>query len=154
MWIPSDYFFEQSLLELSECGASYPFSGVLCQAYLGLAIAPVPGINRATILSQFVEASYPGYARLPLNWRLPYFGSNNLWDLEAVCDHFAPTANDPNQLIQALFIASAVTGGQLLMSMALPLPGIDMSDIQDALTVVVRFGMDPLANWGDATLIS
>jgi hypothetical protein len=152
-WTPSDYFMEQELLEISECGASAPFSGVLCASYVGLAIAPVPGISRSTVLADFTEASFPGYTRQLLTWRLPYFSEGGLWVLEAACVHWQPTANDAGQLITAAFVVSAASGGQLLLSTALPSPGIPMTSTQDALTAIVRYGLDPNANWGDFTTV-
>jgi len=153
VWVPTDYFFEQALLQFSEDSVSSPFIGVLAGAYVGLGINPVPALNRGTLLSQIVEASFPSYARKPLTWRLPYFGVNGLWDLEAECVHWQPTGPDANQVVTCAFVATAISGGQLLLATTLPSPGVDMSSIQDALTGIVRFGLDPLANYGDFTQV-
>lgn len=153
MWVPTDYFFEQALLQLSENSPSSPFIGVLAGSYVGLAVAPTPALNRKTVLSQLVEATFPGYSRLLLDWRLPYFGTNSLWDLEAHCVHWQPTANDANQVMTVAFVVTAPVGGQLLLTTLLPNNGVDLSVTQDALTGIVRFGMDPLANWGDFTQV-
>jgi hypothetical protein len=152
-WVLTDYMMEQMLLELSECGASAPFSGVLCATYVGLVTAPLPALNRGMLLANFVEAAFPGYVRQLLTWRLPYFSEAGLWVLEAVCDHWQPTGSDAGQLIVGVIIATAATNGQLLAATALPSPGIDMSSPQDALTGIVRFGLDPNGNWGDFTAV-
>lgn len=154
MWVPTDYFFEQALLELSENSPSSPFIGVLAGAYIGLGVAPTPGLSRGTVLSQITEANFPGYARQPLTWRLPYFGTNGLWNLEAGCVHWQPTGSLAGNLCTLSFIVTAISGGQLLMASIFTPPGEDLSNVQDALTVVARFGMDPLANWGDCTPVN
>lgn len=153
MWVPTDYFMEQVLLQLSECEASAPFSGVLCGVYVGLATGVPPGLNRSTVLAQFTEAVFPGYARLPLTWRLPYFGTNGLWNLEADCVHWQPTANLAGQIQTSVFVASALSGGQLLLADVFPGPGVDLSNVQDALTMIVRYGFDPTGNYAGYVVV-
>jgi hypothetical protein len=149
MWVPTDYYFEQELLGESEDSVSSPFIGVLADTYLALAVAPFPGLNRGTLLGAFTEPTFPGYARKELVWQLPYFGLNGLWNLEALAVHWQPTANVSGNLILGAMIVTAASGGMLLMAITLPGSGRDMSNIQNALTAIARFGKDPLANWGD-----
>ena len=153
MWVPSDYYFEQELLGESEDSVSSPFIGCLAGVYLGLFVTPIPALTRGTVLSQFTEATFPGYARLPITWRLPYFGLNGLWNLEGGCLHWQPTSSSSGNLILGAMIVTAVSGGQYLMGLVFPGSGVPMASTQDALTCIPRFGKDPLANWGDCNLV-
>lgn len=153
VWVPSDYYFEQELLGESEDSVSSPFIGCLAGVYLALAVTPFPGLNRSTVLSAFTEASFAGYARQPITWRLPYFGLNGLWNLEGACIHWQPTGSDGTSLVLGAMIVTALTGGMYLMGLPFSSPGVPMSSIQDALTCIPRFGKDPLGNWGDCNLV-
>lgn len=153
MWVPSDYYFEQELLGESEDSVSSPFIGCLARCYLALAVSPFPGLNRSTVLADFTEPNFPGYARLPIVWRLPYFGLNGLWNLEGGCVHWQPSGPSVNNIVLGAMIVSSITGGMYMMGLTFPGSGVSMNSIQDALTCIPRFGKDPLANWGDCNLV-
>lgn len=134
---------------LNEHVASGSYSGPLYGAYLGLGVAPTPPFTELSVIGNVTEPLYTGYARQAIVWGTTYETAGQLQVLPAGSLTFQPSDAVHPSTITAVFIADALTAGNLLAGLLLPTPGVPLADATAALTLLVRFGMDYNGNWGD-----
>ncbi|HEX8809734.1 MAG TPA: hypothetical protein VF760_12150, partial [Xanthobacteraceae bacterium] len=76
-------------------------------------------------------------------------GSDGNWGIDGASVQFQPIDGSIPNIITGVFLASALTAGSLLASLALPSPGVPLNDANGALIVLPRFCFDVTANYGD-----
>jgi hypothetical protein len=153
VWIASLLFLQRMAAALVANQASGAYAGPLEAVYLGLYTNPTPVLNYNSTLANITEATFTGYVRKELVWDSAYFGAELYEYLEAGSLHWQPTDAVAPNVVTGLFIADAVSAGNLLLSGVFPPPGIPMSSSLNALTVIARFGLNSAQNWGDFTTL-
>jgi hypothetical protein len=130
-----------------------PFSGVLDGVFIGLGQAPTGTIKPSDTLAAITEADFDGYARLALTWKGPYIDPAGAAKIQADGNYFACTdATKPNQ-ITSMFVADALTAGNLLFSEVLPGGPIWMNALGNAFSLSVLFQLPVGVNYGDVVVI-
>lgn len=151
MYVVSTYLLNLLLTEM--IAASGTVIGALHGAFLGLAQFPSTTLNPSQGLSALTEADYNGYARQALTWSGPYTDASGQKAVQSNALYFAPTdALKPNQ-ITMMFVASAVTAGNLLYSEVLPGGPIFLNDATNAFGISSVFQLPNGANYGDSVII-
>jgi hypothetical protein len=147
MWVAT-YFFLLSIMDaLTQASVSAFYESVLGKTYCGLFIAPTPAPTPGLLMSGITEANYDGYARQPLVWFAPFLDSAGPADAAAQNLHFSPSdANVPNTITGA-FVASALTGGQLLLAAAFATP-VALTSPLLALNLAPVFQLPFTVNYG------
>ncbi len=122
MWVAT-YFFLLSVLDaLTQASVSAFYESVLGKTYCGLYIAPTPAPTPGLLMSGVTEANYDGYARQPLVWFAPFLDAAGPADAAAQNLHFSPSDAVVPNTITGAFIASTLSGGQLLLAAAFATP--------------------------------
>lgn len=154
MYVASTFFLEKLLAQLVDHAVVGPFSGVLDGTFCGLGQTPTGTLTPSQGLSAIKEADYDGYNRLPIVWKGPYLDVAGNSKLQADGLFFTPTdAVKPNQ-ITSVFIADAVTAGNLLISTILPNGPIWLNGPQNAFALSLLFQLLATGNYGDVIVIS
>jgi hypothetical protein len=153
VYVPTNFFLEKLLAQLIDHAIAGPFSGVLDGTFVGLAQFPSTTLNPSDGLSALTQATYSGYARQPIVWHGPYTDGAGQQAIQSGNLYFQPTdALTPNQ-ITMMFVADALTGGNLLFSEVLPGGPIFLTDATTAFGLSVVFQLPANANFGDAVII-
>jgi hypothetical protein len=152
MWVVTQYLLNLILSTLTKHAVAGPFSGALDGAYVGLFITPTQPMLPTQGISSITEATYDGYARLPLTWYPPYLDPAQVPTIESAGAHFVPTGSVVANQITGVFVSDAVVAGNLLMSCFLPMPGRQMAGVLNAMTVAALFQFG-VANYGGPTII-
>lgn len=153
MYVPTTFFLNKLLAQLIDHAIAGPYSGVLDGLYLGLAQFPSSTLNPAQGLSALTEATYTGYARQAITWRGPYTRGVDTQTIQSDALYFTPTdAITPNQ-ITMMFLADALTDGNLILSEVLPGGPIFLNGPENAFGISAVFEIPTDANYGDAVII-
>jgi hypothetical protein len=147
MWVLSFYFMNAMAQDLIEHLASVAYNGILEAVWLGLYTAPTSPPTPATLMSGITEATFDGYARVPLVWRPPYLDQLGPQNIVSSGAFFQPTDNLNPNTITGCFIADALIGGHLLMSSPLS-PPIALVDAQHAAAISAKFQLAFTNNYG------
>lgn len=153
MYVPTNFFLQKLLAQLVDHAVAGPFSGVLDGTYVGLGQQPTGTLSPSQGLSGITEANYDGYARLPLTWRGPYQTYPGSGSLQADNVFFQATGSVVGNQITSMFVADALTGGNLLFSEILPGGLIPMTGPTSAFGMAVLFQLAIGANYGDVVII-
>jgi hypothetical protein len=154
MWVPT-----QRLLQLAAAGlinhtASGNYDGPLRGAYLGLCIAPTPAFTELSTISSLTEATYTSYARQAIVWGTTYESAQDLQVIPAGSLVFQPSDAVTPNVITGVFMADAVSAGNLLCGLLFPGGGYPLPNAQSALEIAARFGLDFQGNWGDFAVLN
>ncbi len=153
MYVPTNFFLQKLLAQLIDHAVAGPYSGLLDGTYVGLGQQPTGTLTPNQGLSAITEANYDGYARLPLTWRGPYQTLSGSATLQADNVFFQATDTTvPNQ-ITTMFVADALTAGNLLFSEVLPGGIIPMIAPTSAFGMAVLFQLALGTNYGDVIII-
>lgn len=146
-WVPSLQFLLSCMYDLSEVETSSSLPNVLTGVYCGLFQAPTPFPTPALVMSGITECNYDGYARQLITWFPPFIDALGPVDLAARNMHFVPTDSTNPNTATGVFIATALTGGTLLLSAMLVTPAA-LGSILQALDVAPVFQLAFNANYG------
>lgn len=146
-WVPSLQFLLSLAYDLAGVETSASLPSVLTGVYLGLFQAPTPVPTSNLVMSGVTECNYDGYARQAISWFPPFVDAAGPIDLAGHNLHFVPTDSTAPNTATGVFIASASTGGVLLLSSLLVSP-VGLQSILQAVDVapVVQFPFT--ANYG------
>lgn len=154
MWTLSRIFLGRLMAWLVDLGNSGAPTPPLQIVYLGLYQAPTGTLTPDSVMSAITEANYTGYAREEVVWYPTYIDTTGPQTLEGASSHFAPTGSAVGNVITGVFLADALTGGNLLMSAVLPVPGVPLNGPSTAMTVDAIFQMAYTANYGTPDVTS
>lgn len=153
MYVPSLFFLEKALAALIDHAIAGPYSGPLDGVFVGLSQFPTPMLTPNQGLAQITEADYTGYARLPLTWLGPYQNPLGNYAIQADGAYFTPTDSvTPNQIV-GMFVADALTAGNLLFSEPLPGGPIFLEGPANAFSLSVIFQLATGSNYGDVIVV-
>lgn len=146
-WVVTYAFLSQAMADLTETGASPAGTGVLEACFCGLYLVGSPAPSPTLLMSQVLEANYDGYARQEVVWFPTFvgFGAN-----QALVGHnlfFAPLDDTVANTIGGVFLATALTGGQLLMA-ALLNPPLAITALDAAMVVKPVFLLSTTSVYG------
>lgn len=148
MWTVTAYFLNQILADLINAYSASHINGILEAVWLGLYITPTTPISPQSTLANITEANYDGYARQEVVWYPPYTDFAGPQTLTGVSMNFSPTDATVPNLITGLFLATAGTGGNLLMAQALASPGMPLQMLGESLILLPQFQMSYGPNYG------
>lgn len=121
-WVWTFYGLAQAMDDLTEVGASPVGSGILQNAWMGLGQLGTPAPSPGLLIGDIVEANYDGYARQAVVWFPTFVALANAQTVESHNLYFAPTDLTVPNTITTIFLATALTGGALIMAAALVPP--------------------------------
>jgi hypothetical protein len=150
VYVPSIFFLDKVLSQLLDHAIAGPFSGVLDGCFVGLGQFPTPTLGPNNVIADITEANYDGYARLPLTWRGPYLNPLGQPSIQADGNYFVPTVS--NQIVM-MFIADALTAGNLLLSTPLPGGPVFLSNPTTAFALSQVFQLLTGNNYGTPIVI-
>jgi hypothetical protein len=153
VYVPTNFFLQKLLTQLIDHAVAGPYSGLLDGTYLGLGQQPTGTLNPTQGLSAITEATYDGYARLPLTWHGPYQPQIGQATLQADGSFFAPTGSVVTNQITSMFVADALAAGNLLFSEVLPGGVIPMIGVTSGFGLAVLFQLAFGNNYGDVVVI-
>lgn len=153
MYTPTTFFITKMLAQLIDHAIAGPFNGVLDGAFLGLGQFPTQSLNPKQDLSAITEATYAGYARQPVVWHGPYAKGNYDQAIQSAALFFTPTGSGVSNQITSLFLADAITAGNLLLSEPLPGGPIFLNNPDNTFSLSLVFQMLTGTNYGDAVVI-
>jgi len=145
MWIPTRGWMNAMLSQIFQ--GSTPVGYIVANGFVGLVKAPfAPSVD--SVLSDFPEADYSGYARQPAagGWVGPFIGEGNFSLVQLPSMLFQP--NDTitfNVIYGAMLIGNdsvTLLGGEVFDA---PIP---LNSVLNQLTIIPRFGLSPLSNYG------
>lgn len=130
-----------------------PFSGALDGVFVGLSIAPTGTLAPNSPFTAIHEAGYTGYARQPVVWRPPYIETGGANAVQSAQTYWTPTDSVLPQTITGMFVADAITAGNLLLSemFAVPQP---LGGPQNAFSLALIFALAANSNYGGSTIIN
>lgn len=153
MYVPANFFLQKLLTQLIDHAIAGPYSGILDGTYVGLGQQPTGTLTPDQGLSAITEADYDGYARLPLTWNGPYQVLSGSGTLQADGSFFKPTGSVVQNQITSMFVADAITAGNLLFSELLPGGTIPMIGVTSGFGLAVIFQLAFGNNYGDVIVI-
>lgn len=122
MWTATIYFLLAILDALSLKTGSQLYEALLSNVFFGLYQAPTPVPTPQLTMGGITEANYTGYARQALVWNPPFLDAAGPADLAALSMFFQPSGVAVGNTITGAFIATASSGGILLLAAALAQP--------------------------------
>jgi len=136
------------LADLLDVTVAGNHTGLIGSAHLGLFVQGTPGFSESLTLADIVEATYDGYARLPVAWGSTGQDPLGRPSVHGTSDLFSPTGSVTPNTLTGVFIADALAAGNLLGLAYFPAQ-IIFNGIEDDLTIVpvVKIPSD-LDNWG------
>jgi hypothetical protein len=140
VWQVVTLFMQRVAQALIEHSTSGPFNGPLEAVWMGLYQPPTPNIGIHSTLANITEATYDGYARQPVVWYPPILSSSGPETLYGQDLNFSPTGSVTPNGITGIFLADALTAGNLLMAAVLPAP-VPLNGPTTALVVEPVFQM-------------
>lgn len=153
MFVPTTFFLQKLLAQLIDHAVAGPFSGVLDGTYVGLGQTPTGTLQPNQGMSAITEANYDGYARVPVTWKGPYVNPSGSSTIQSDGSYFVPTDSTVQNTITSMFVADALTAGNLLLSMVLPNGPIFMTGPQTAFSLSLLFQLQATNNFGTALVI-
>jgi hypothetical protein len=153
VYVPSNFFLEKLLAQCIDHAVAGPFSGVLDGLYLGLGQIPTGTLSPSDGVSAITEATYDGYARLPITWKGPYTDGAGQQAIQSGAEYFTPTGSTTANTITTMFLADALTAGNLILSEVLPGGPYFLSGPTTALGMAVVFQLPQGSNYGDVVII-
>jgi hypothetical protein len=123
--------------------------GTLNGVYLGL-FTTWPGFSLTLQMSDLAEPTYGGYARLALTWGDQGTDKTQRPEVLGLLSQFRPTDSSASSTAIGVFVASALTAGEL-RAVGLLNPSVVLATPQDVLGVLPRFAVPGLLNpdWGE-----
>lgn len=151
---PTIFFLAEVMnaLVLKVTGGNY--TGPLNGVYLGLYQSPTANLNKSSLMAAITEATYGGYARQPLVWYPPFVDSAGPEAIQAASVNFVPSSSTTPNTITGLFLADALSAGDLLAWYPLPGVGFGMSSPQTAMQVMVPFQLPFTNTYGQPTILN
>jgi hypothetical protein len=146
-WVPTIAFLGQVLADILDLGASGSLAGALTGTYLGLYQAPTPFPTPSLLMGGVTECNYAGYARQALSWFPPFIDALGPYDVAAHNLQFRAVDSSAPNTATGVFIASALTGGTLLLSANLLSPALLNGPLQ-SLDVAAVVQLAFTANYG------
>jgi hypothetical protein len=153
VYVPTTFFLEKLLAQLIDHAVSGPYSGVLDGLYLGLGQTPTGTLNPSQGVSAITEATYDGYARQAITWHGPYTDALGAQAVQSAALYFTPTDATIHNSITSMFLADAITAGNLILSEIMPGGPIGMSGPANAFSIAVVFQMASGNDYGDVVVI-
>lgn len=128
--------------------------GTLNAVFCGLYTARAVPITPTILIADLTQATYTGYARQAITpWTSAYLSSTGLIIIDGPGLHFVPTDAVTPNTIMGWFIASLAAGGILLAIEELATP-VPLLTADSTLTIVPRYGHDPLGTYPDSPEVS
>ncbi len=146
-WIATYFFFESVLNDLIEQNPSSGVAPSLKGVYQGLYTAPTGTPTPASTMASITEANYDGYARQAVVWFEPFLDVLGPFNLQGANMQFRPTDAVVPNTITGAFLATAITGGNLLLAAAFVQP-VALSGPLTALTISPVFQLAFTSNYG------
>jgi hypothetical protein len=146
-WVPTVYFLAQVIADITDVGVSGSLAGVLQGCYCGLFQAPTPFPTPGLTIAGITECNYTGYARQLVSWFPPWIDALGPYDLAARNMHFVAGDSVIPNTATGVFLASSLSGGNLLLAAMLVAPALLSSPLQ-ALDVAPVFQVAFTANYG------
>jgi hypothetical protein len=148
VWTVMNSLLTAIIAALTEHPASGVDNGPLATVYLGLIQAGTGVLNRASTIDQITEADFTGYARQEVVWFPSYTDAAFLQTLEGQLCFFRPTDAVTPNVINGVFLASALTGGVLLAAASLAGGNVSLNGPASALSIVPKFQLPIGAVYG------
>lgn len=154
MYVPTTAFIIKVLAALIDHAIAGPYSGPLDGLYLGLSKNPTPTLNPSQGLASITEANYDGYARQAVVWHGPH--SLGTYDQAIISGslNFVPTGSVVGNQIVGMFLADALTAGNLLLSELLPNGPVFLNTPDNLLALAVNFQLLTATNFGDVVQLT
>lgn len=149
----TEFFLNLVMAALTDHTASGSFNGPLESVYMGLYIAPTGGLSKSSTIANITEATYAGYARQAVTWYPPVVDAAGPETLNGQSLNFTPTGSTTPNTITGLFLADALTAGDLLAYMALPGIGVALSGPTQSLVAIPQFQLPFTPIYGMPTII-
>lgn len=153
MWVVTTVLLERILAALIDHAIAGPYSGPLDGLFLGLGQFPTPGLNPSQDLTAITEATYTGYARQAIVWHGPYAIGTYDQSIQSASLFFTPTGSTVGNQITSMFLADAVTAGNLLASQLLPGGPVFLNGTDNTLPLAVVFQLLTATNFGRGVLV-
>lgn len=153
MYVPTNFFLNKLLSQCIDHAVAGPFSGVLDGLFLGLGQFPTGTLTPDQGLSAITEASYTGYARQAVTWHGPYIDGRGNIAIQSAADFFVPTDSVVTNTITSMFLADALTAGNLILSEVLPGGNIILNGPTTAFGLSVIFQLPVGTDYGDVVVI-
>lgn len=153
MWIATYYFLAAIMDALSLKTGSQLYEALLSNVWFGLYQAPTQQPTPATVMGNITECNFDGYARQAAVWFPTFLDVAGPQDLAAQNMHFAPTdALVPNTATGA-FMATASSGGILLLAAQFA-SGVPLPSPAYALNLAPVFQLAFTNNYGTPGLVA
>jgi hypothetical protein len=153
VYVPTNFFLEKLLAQMIDHAVAGPFSGVLDGLFLGLGQIPTGTLNPNQGISSITEATFDGYARLAVTWSGPYTDGMGQQAIQSHSIYFTPTGSTTPNTITSMFLADALTAGNLILSEVLPGGNIILNGPTTAFGMSVVFQLPNGSNYGDVVII-
>lgn len=122
MLVPSYALLNKLLTQSIQHAVAGPFSGCLDGVFIGLSVAPTTGLTPSSVLAAIHEATFTGYARQAVVWHPPYIESGGAEAIVSSSTYWTPTDGVTPNTITGMFLADALTNGNLLASEQFAVP--------------------------------
>jgi hypothetical protein len=153
MWVATYYFLAAIMDALSLKTGSALYEALLSNVFFGLYQAPTPVPTPAMVMAGITECNYDGYGRQAAVWFPTFLDASGPQDLAAQNMHFAPNdALVPNTATGA-FMATAASGGILLLAAQFAVP-IALPSPAYALNLAPIFQLAFTNNYGSPGVIA
>jgi hypothetical protein len=128
------------------------FTTGLGTAYCGLYTTAV-ALTDVTALSQLTEATFPGYARVPITWHTPGLNVASIPTMLGSLAFFAPSGVvNPSQSAYGYFVVDAAAAGNLLYAEALGQP-FRFDGVLNQLELTPRYQLPTDQVYGSANVV-
>ncbi len=153
MWVVTTVLIERILAALIDHAVVGPYSGPLDGLYLGLGQFPTATLNPSQALADITEATYTGYARQAVVWHGPFAVGTYDQSIQTASLFFTPTGTTIGNQITSMFLADALTAGNLLMSQVLPNGPVFLNGPDNTLPLAVIFQLLTATNFGRGVVV-
>ncbi len=153
MLVAQQALLTKILAQLIEHAVAGPYSGALDGVFIGLSKPPTGTLTSNSPFTAITEANYDGYARQPIVWRAPYVEIGGAISLQSAQTYWTPTDTLIQNTINGMFVADALTAGNLLASeiFAVPQP---LAGPQNAFSLALIFALGANNNYGGSVIIN
>lgn len=148
-WVATYTFLAAAMNDLIGYDPSSGMSGILRNVYLGLCQVPTAPFAPNSTIASLTEATYDGYARQEISWFPTDVSNLGMQEIIAANLQFRPTDSTVANTINGIFIATALTGGNLLMGTILA-RNVALTGPTTSLTVAPVFQLPTAGPFGGA----